>query len=139
MMRFPSFSRKASLRTFWFNYLHKTFKRQMDLYDQQSTVRRFQSGDAVYIVNKTREIGVCRKLLSLYMGPAIVLEKISNFVYRVQTVQKGSHKCLNLDKLIFFFYRKQQSIMDRNLDKLIFFFTGKSNQSWIEATQENLN
>lgn len=54
------------------------------------------------------------------MGPAIVIEKISNFVYRVQTVQKGSQKCLNIDKLIFF-------------------FTGNSNQSWIEATQENLN
>lgn len=52
------------------------------------------------------------------MGPAIVIEKISNFVYRVQTVQK----CLNTE------YRQTN-----------FFFTGSSNQSLIEVTQENLN
>lgn len=53
------------------------------------------------------------------MEPAVVIGEISDLVYRVQTDQKGSQNCLNIDKL-----KK---------------YIGDSNPSWIEATRENLN
>lgn len=48
------------------------------------------------------------------MGPAIVIEKISDLVYRMQTVQKGSQNCLNIDKLNFFYRRQTAIIMDKS-------------------------
>lgn len=99
-------------------HLHKTFRRQKDRYDQLSTVWILQPGDAVLILNETRKLGECRKLHPLYTRPAVVIEKISDLVYRVQTDQKGSQKCLNIDKL------KE--------------CTGYSNPSLIETTRENI-
>lgn len=100
-------------------HLHQAFWRQKDLYDQLRTVRRFQPTDAVLILNDIRKIGECRKLQPLYMEPAVVIGEISDLVYRVQTDQKGSQNCLNIDK-----FKK---------------YIGDSNPSWIEATRENLN
>jgi transposase InsO family protein len=80
-------------------HLEKAYNRQKDQYNQPNRHQFFKPGDSVMILNEARKIGESKKLQPLYLGPVVVLEKINDLLYRIQMDEKGSQKCLNVDKM----------------------------------------
>ena len=57
-------------------------------YDIRIIHKHYDPGDAVYILNKTPVEGIPKKLLPVYKGPALVVERLSSFIYRCRLRQK---------------------------------------------------
>ena len=59
--------------------------------------KEYKPGDAVYVLNRKQVDGVPKKLLPVWVGPAMILKKYSSFVYKIRLYYKI--KVVNHDSL----------------------------------------
>ena len=71
-------------------------KKQKNNYDIRVLQREYNIGDAVYLLNK-QQVGVPKKLLPVWLGPAMIIRKYSSFVYKIRLHFKT--KVVNHDTL----------------------------------------
>ena len=86
-------------------------------YDRQAHVKRFSVGDAVYVLRKRQDKGLCQKLCPKFEGPAIITEVKSPYIYKI-LVDNRTNKIVNHDSL--------KICQDKMLPK------------WINRVKENL-
>ena len=60
---------------------------------------KYNKGDAVWMLNEERKIGVTQKLQKPYKGPYVVTKKFNDLDYRIQMDAKGSSRVLHYNKL----------------------------------------
>ena len=79
--------------------LHTAGTRQKRAYDNRSTGQNFATGDQVWVYSPQRKRGMCPKLSSKWIGPCVVLDKLSDVVYRVQLTGRRRTVVLHRDRL----------------------------------------
>lgn len=68
-------------------------------YDMRSHPQTFSDGEQVWFYSPTRKKGYCPKLQTDWIGPAKVVEKISDLVYRIQLPGKKANKVIHVNRL----------------------------------------
>lgn len=92
--------------------LKESLKRMKRNYDLKVLLRPYAEGDVVYLLDSASTKGKSRKLSSPWKGPAIILNKLSAYIYRVK-----------LRKAIFVVnHDKMMPCRDRDLPKWIIKF-----------------
>ena len=81
--------------------------RQKDTYDAKSSVHLYVPGDLVWVLHEQRSEGICPKLEMMYLGPQLVLTKLSDQIYVVQVDRRGKTRTIHHDKL-----KKYDSIIE---------------------------
>jgi hypothetical protein len=74
-------------------------KRRKDFYDIKAKLNSYAEYDKVWYLNEVRKEGVCQKLQPLYLGPCLILQKLSDLNYKIQLDGQGTMKIVNHDKL----------------------------------------
>ena len=86
------------------NYARKHLKQsneyQKKHYDQGARKRELQLGQAVWLHDPTRKIGVCSKLLPKWKGPYVVVRKIDDLTYMVKRSPRQQAKVYHIDRLL---------------------------------------
>ena len=95
--------------------LKSKLKKMKKDYDLHCNEKQFLAGDAVYLLMKGNQKH--KKLLKQWMGPAVILAKLSPAVYRVR-INNRQTKVVNHDHL--------KPCTDRNIPK------------WIQETQKSI-
>ena len=80
-------------------HLAVAHRRQKDNYNNKLCEYSYESGDAVWMLNETRKVGVNQKLQPTYIGPIVVLQKLDNLLYRVQIDARGQQRIVNHNKM----------------------------------------
>ena len=75
-------------------------KRRKDYYDMKSNLISIEPFDKVWFLNENRKEGCCQKLMSLYTGPYLVLQKLNDINYKIRLNGQGTIQVVNHDKLI---------------------------------------
>jgi transposase InsO family protein len=78
--------------------LKTSLKRMKRDYDLRVLLRPYSEGDVVYILDTAGAKGKSRKLTSPWKGPAIILNKISAYLYRVKL--RNAVFVINHDKMM---------------------------------------
>lgn len=73
--------------------------RQKKAYDAYGKGREFQEGERVWVFNPRRKKGRCPKLDSAWEGPCLILQKISEVVYKVKLRTRQRVVVLHRDRL----------------------------------------
>ena len=73
--------------------------RQKRGYDHRMNKKSYKPGDSVYLYNPCRQKGVSPKLQSFWEGPFLVIETISDLVYKIQKGPKAKIKIVHHDRL----------------------------------------
>jgi hypothetical protein len=81
------------------NALKTSAKRQKTNYDHRTSLRKMESGQPVWLFNPIRKKGVCSKLTSSWKGPFLILERIDDVCYRIQTGAKKIPTIIHVDRL----------------------------------------
>ncbi|WAR06970.1 NYNRI-like protein [Mya arenaria] len=68
-------------------------------YDLTAKRRAFIKGDAVWLFDKQKRVGVCSKLSPQWKGPCLVTGKIDDLVYFVKTSQRSMARPFHIDRL----------------------------------------
>ena len=63
-------------------------RRQRAQYDPRTYTTKYEVGDAILLANSATKIGECKKLQPLWLGPYLVVAKISDILYKVATQKK---------------------------------------------------
>ena len=69
-------------------------------YDLKAKKRSLQAGQAVWVYEPTRKIGVCQKLTSKWKGPFIITKKLDDMNYVVKKYPKKPGKVFHIDRLL---------------------------------------
>ncbi|KAJ8306452.1 hypothetical protein KUTeg_016997 [Tegillarca granosa] len=69
-------------------------------YDLKAKKRAFKPGDAVWLYDNTRKVGVCQKLTSKWKGPYVVTKQIDDTTYFVRKSLKLPSKAYHIDRLL---------------------------------------
>ena len=80
-------------------HLEVCAKIRKDYYDMKSNLISIEPFDKVWFLNENRKEGCCQKLMSLYTGPYLVLQKLNDINYKIQLNGQGTIKVVNHDKL----------------------------------------
>jgi len=80
-------------------HLEVSAKRRKDYYDMKSNLISIEPFDKVWFLNENRKEGCCQKLMPLYTGPCLVLQKLNDINYKIQLNGQGTIKVVNHDKL----------------------------------------
>ncbi|VDI33836.1 Hypothetical predicted protein [Mytilus galloprovincialis] len=80
--------------------LKKSNSYQKRHYDLRAKKRSLHDGQAVWVYEPTRKVGVCHKLTSKWKGPYIVTKKIDDVNYIVKKYPKKPGKVFHIDRLI---------------------------------------
>ena len=62
-------------------------KRQKDIYDRHALLRQFAPDDLVYLLTPVVPPGRSRKFAHFWRGPYLVLEKLSDVIYRIRDTE----------------------------------------------------
>ncbi|XP_021474790.2 uncharacterized protein LOC110534325 [Oncorhynchus mykiss] len=73
--------------------------RQKRNYDVHTRGRHFVAGELVWVYSSLRKKGRCPKLDSHWVGPCSVMERVGEFVHRVQLPPRGRKVALHRDRL----------------------------------------
>ena len=68
-------------------------------YDIKSNLREFRVGEAVWLFDPTRKVGLNTNLQRPWKGPFKVIEKISDILYAVQQSPRHKTRIVHHDKL----------------------------------------
>ena len=79
--------------------MQEASNRQKKGYDHRKNLKNYQPGDAVYLFNPCRKKGVSPKLQSFWEGPFLIVEKISDLVYKIQSGPSAKTKIVHHDRL----------------------------------------
>ena len=80
-------------------HLHKAAETRKGRYDAKVNFNNFRVGDLVWMINETREIGVCPKLQPTFVGPYIVIDTYGDVNFKIQLDNKGKSRVVHHDKL----------------------------------------
>ena len=69
-------------------------------YDIRAQKRVMEKGQAVWLYDNTRKVGVCQKLTSKWKGPCLVLKRIDDINYLVQKCPRKPAKVYHIDRLL---------------------------------------
>ena len=75
-------------------HLKKAQKRQKQYHDTKGTGQAFGVGDRVWLFNSATKKGESRKLQSPWVGPFIIVDRISEVNYKIQPENNADHKQL---------------------------------------------
>lgn len=81
-------------------HLEVSAKRRKDYYDMKSNLISIEPFDKVWFLNENRKEGCCQKLMPLYTGPYLVLQKFNDINYKMHLNGQGTIQVVNHDKLI---------------------------------------
>ena len=74
-------------------------QKQARSYDRNTVLRSFEMGDWVWLHGSQRKRGVCPKFVFKWSGPYLVVNKLSDVVYRIQLSSRSRPKVVHLDRL----------------------------------------
>jgi hypothetical protein len=80
--------------------LRKNTAYQKRHYDIKAKKRSFSVGQAVWLYNPIRRIGVCSKLTCKWKGPYVITRKLDDITYLVKSGLKLKPKVYHIDRLI---------------------------------------
>ena len=74
-------------------------QRQKKGYDHRKNLKAYDTGSSVYLFEPVRKKGVSPKLESSWTGPWLVVDKISDLVYKIQKSPNSKTKFVHHDRL----------------------------------------
>ena len=74
-------------------------QRQGKMYDRNTKLRKFDVGDWVWLHGVPRKRGVCHKLEPKWTGPFLIMNKLSDVIYRIQESSRAKPKVVHVDRL----------------------------------------
>ena len=80
-------------------HLKASARRQKQGYDRKVSGRSLKEGDFVWVYNFAKKKGVCPKLESRWEGPSLILDKLSDVVYRLQRSKHSKKRVIHYDRL----------------------------------------
>ena len=80
--------------------LRKSTVYQKRHYDIKARKRSFAVGQAVWLYNPTRRVGVCSKLTCKWKGPYVITRKLDDVTYLVKSSLKQHPKVYHIDRLL---------------------------------------
>ena len=81
-------------------HLKVSAKRRTDYYDMKSNLISIEPFDKVWFLNENRKEECCQKLMPLYTGSYLVLQKLNDIKYKIHLNGQGTIQVVNHDKLI---------------------------------------
>ena len=69
-------------------------------YDLKAVKREFRIGQAVWLYDASKKVGVCHKHTSKWKGPYIITKKIDDVTYLVRRSRKTPGKVYHIDRLL---------------------------------------
>ena len=73
--------------------------KQRETYDRNTVARTFKRGDWVWLKGTQRKRGMTPKLMMKWVGPYLVMNKLSDVVYRIQQSLRSDPKVVHLNRL----------------------------------------
>ena len=110
------------------NNLKTSTKRMKRDYDIRILSRNYQEGDVIYLMDTAAITGKCKKLSSPWKGPAVVVNKLSESLFRVKL--KNALLVVNHDRM--------KPCRDRNLPVWVHNWRSTNDQTIITAQDTNL-
>ena len=80
-------------------HLHKAAETRKWRYDVKVNFNNFRVGYLVWVINETREMGVCPKLHPTFVGPYIVIDTYGDVNLKIQLDNKGKSRVVHHGKL----------------------------------------
>ena len=71
-------------------HMAKEARRQKDYYDSKTVTHQYKPGDLVWYLHERRHLEECPKLQFPYLGPALIVKKMSDLNYMIM-MHKSSH------------------------------------------------
>ena len=79
--------------------LEKSCDRQKRLYDHRANAHSYNVGDSVFLFDPTKKKGISPKLQSRWVGPYLVVGKLSDLLYKIQLSPQSKIKIVHHDRL----------------------------------------
>ena len=73
--------------------------KQRQMYDRNTIMRTFKTGDWAWLQSTQKKRGLTPKLMLKWLGPYLVIGKLSEVVYRIQLSQRANPKVVHLNRL----------------------------------------
>ena len=80
-------------------HLRHTARRQKRYYDRKTCTTSFNEGQFVWLYNPSKKKGLSPKLQRRWEGPYLIIKKLSDVTYRIQSRQRGKKKVVHFDRL----------------------------------------
>ena len=78
--------------------LQQATRRQKKDYDRHATTVEVKVGDFVWLHNRTRKRGMTKKLASRWIGPFLILHKLSDVIIRIQRTKNSKPMVVHVDR-----------------------------------------
>ena len=65
-------------------YMVEASEKQKRGYDHRTNYNSYNAGDSVFLFGTIRKKGICPKFESLWTGPWVILEKVSDLIYKIR-------------------------------------------------------
>lgn len=86
--------------------LKQSVKYQKKYYDIGARKKYYKEGQAVWLHDTSRKVGVCQKLAYRWKGPYVVIKKIDDLTYLVKRSRNSVAKIFHIDRLLPYHGRK---------------------------------
>ena len=93
--------------------LHTHSVYQKRRYDLKARKQLLEPGQAVWLYNPTRRVGVCSKLTSKWKGPYVVIRRLDDVTYLVKNSPKQKAKVYHVDRLLPYHGRNPPTWFDK--------------------------
>ena len=80
-------------------YMGESSKRSKELYDSRVSFHRYEVGDIVWCLMETRTMGVSPKLESIFEGPFLIKQKLSEMDFVLQLDKDGTKRSVHHNKI----------------------------------------
>jgi hypothetical protein len=80
-------------------HLKRAATKQTSNFDTKTSSQPYNPGALVWYVNENRKVGFSPKLQPLFVGPALILKKMSELDYKIQLHHRGPTKIVHYNKL----------------------------------------
>ena len=81
-------------------HLQKAQILQKKDYDSRIALKTYKVGDAVYVLDSTKQIGLSPKLkLDRWKGPCVIIRKISDLLFEIKSSSKSKSKIIHHNRL----------------------------------------
>jgi hypothetical protein len=69
-------------------------------YDTKAKARQLERGQLVWLHDPTKKPGICSKLANRWKGPYIVVKRLDDLTYLIQTSPRKPIKAVHIDRLL---------------------------------------
>ncbi|KAJ8017967.1 hypothetical protein HOLleu_44301 [Holothuria leucospilota] len=80
-------------------YLQKAGTKQKKFHDRRTSDQVFNKGDFVWLMNSNKKKGLSPKLRRKWIGPGLILKRVTDVVYRVKMGPKRRPQVVHCDRL----------------------------------------